>query len=145
MRVSEVESMTSVTTGLESPELAIPRHSASLLGRLTFVLRVHLWLLLFVIAYFAAAVALAAATGRELILPWGYLQRVLLILGILVPWGIAGYSGYLLWKFRPQRPTAFLASELSSRFFHMERCSGAVLTLALLYSSTRRRSAFSSA
>jgi hypothetical protein len=97
------------------------------------VLRVHRWLLVFVVSYFAAALVTAEVTGRELILPWGYLQRVLLILGILIPWGIAGYSGYLLWKFRPQRPTAFLAAELSSRFFNLERCSGAFLTLALLF------------
>jgi hypothetical protein len=97
------------------------------------VLRVHIWLLLFVVIYFLAAVVTSRETGRELIIPWGYLQRVLLVLGVLIPWGVAGYSGYLLWKFRPLHPIAFVFSELSRRFFSLERCCGAVLTLTLLF------------
>jgi hypothetical protein len=89
--------------------------------------------LLFVGSYFAAAIATADASGRALVMPWGYLQRVLLILGILIPWGISGYCGYLLWKFRPPRPLAFVYSELSSRFFTLERCCGALLALTLLF------------
>jgi hypothetical protein len=133
LRASEIELMNSVTTGLEAPELAVQEQRSSLLGRLAYVLRVHIWLLLFVVVYFAAAVVTSEITGGELILPWDYLRRVLFILGILIPWGIAGYSAYLLWKFRPRRPTAFLVAELSNRFFTMERIVGAVLTLALLF------------
>ena len=125
--------MTRASTGIDVQELAISEQRASLVGRAAYVLRVHLWLLLFVAAYFVAAVVTADETGRALILPWGYLQRVLLILGILIPWGIAGYSGYLLWKFRPRRPIAFVAAELSRRFFSLERCCGALLTLTLLF------------
>ena len=90
-------------------------------------------LLVFVAGYFVAAVVTADVTGRALILPWGYLQRVLVILGILIPWGIAGYSGYLVWKFRPRRPISFVASELSHRFFSIERCCGALLAFTLLF------------
>ncbi len=114
-------------------ELANSEQPASLLRRAAYVLRVHLWLLLFVVAYFAAAMLTANATGQTLLMPWGYLHRVLLVLAILIPWGIAGYSGYLLWKFRPQRPIAFVASELSRRFFSPERCFGALLALTLLF------------
>jgi hypothetical protein len=125
--------MTRASTGIDAQELAASAEPASLLQRLAYVLRVHLWLLLFVSAYFLAAVVTADVMGRALLLPWGYLQRVLIILGILIPWGIAGYSVYLLWKFRPRRPIAFLVSELSRRFFSLERCCGAVLALTLLF------------
>jgi hypothetical protein len=125
--------MTEASTSIEAPGLAAPRPRVSLSGRLAYVLRVHRWLIIFVAAYFLAAVATSDATGRELRMPWGYLQRVLFILGVLIPWGIAGYTGYLLWKFRPAHPTAFVFTELSRRFFSFERCCGAVLTLSLLF------------
>jgi hypothetical protein len=102
-------------------------------GRLAYVLRVHRWLLLFVGVYFLAAVATSDMTGRALLMPWAYLQRVLVILGILIPWGVAGYSAYLLWKFRPLHPIGFVFTELSRRIFSPERCCGAVLTLTLLF------------
>jgi hypothetical protein len=129
----EIGKMTRASAGIDVQELAIPDRPASLVGRAAYVLRVHRWLLLFVAVYFVAAVITADKTGRALILPWGYLQRVLLILGILIPWGIAGYTVYLLCKFRPRRPIAFVAAELSSRFFSLERCSGVLLTLTLLF------------
>lgn len=125
--------MTEASTSIDVQERAAPQRRASMIGRVAYVLRVHLWLLLFVAAYFMAAVVTSDETGRVLIMPWGYLQRVLLILGILIPWGIAGYSAYLLWKFRPRHPIAFVASELSRRFFSLERCCGALLTLTLLF------------
>jgi hypothetical protein len=103
------------------------------MGRVAYVLRVHLWLMLFVAAYFFAAIVAADKSGRTLLMPWGYLQRVLIILGVLIPWGVAGYSAYLLWRFRPLHPIAFVYSELSRRLFSLERCCGALLTLTLLF------------
>jgi hypothetical protein len=66
-------------------------------------------------------------------MPWGYLQRVLIILGIFIPWAVAGYSAYLLWKFRPAHPIRFVFGALSGRLFSLERCCGALLTLTLLF------------
>src|SRR5688572_15011353 len=99
--------MSEASTSIDVQDLAAGQRRGSILGRVAYVLRVHRWLLIFVIAYFLAAVATSAETGRELIMPWGYLNRVLFILGILIPWGIAGYSGYLLWRFRPRHPIGF--------------------------------------
>jgi hypothetical protein len=89
--------------------------------------------MLFVVAYFAAAVVTARTTGRALVLPTSYLQRVLLIITVLVTWGVAGYSIYLLARFRPKRPIQFVASELSGTLFTFERCCGAVVAFSLLF------------
>jgi hypothetical protein len=106
--------------------------STSLVRRAAYVLRVHVWLLSFVAAYFGAAIVAAEVTGRTLLFPWGYLQRLLFVLGILVPWCLACYTIYAVWKHRPARPLAFVARELSGRFFTLERVGGAVLAVSLL-------------
>jgi hypothetical protein len=66
-------------------------------------------------------------------MPWGYLERVLLILGLLLPWGIAGYAVYLVWKFRPPRPISFVGTGLWRDCFSPERLCSAILALTLLF------------
>jgi hypothetical protein len=125
--------MIEAPTSINAQEFAAQPPRGSVVGRFAYVLRVHVWLLMFVIPYFIAAVVTSDETGHALLMPWNYLQRVLIILGVLIPWGVAGYSVYLLWKFRPRQPTRFVFSELSRTVFTFDRCWGAVLTLSLLF------------
>lgn len=113
-------------------ELAISKATIPLLRRLAYVVRVHLWLLLFVATYFVAALVAAAMTSRPLVFPSGYLASLCAVLGVLVPWCIAGYAAYTVWRHRPDKPLAFVAGQLAQRVFTVERLSGSVLAFVLL-------------
>ena len=118
-------------------ELVLSKTSESLVQRAAYVLRVHVWLLVFVTGYMAAAIIAAEVTGRILWLPWSYLRFLGILIGALGAWGVACYTVYIVWRDRPQRPLRHVADSLATRVITLERCLGtAIATLALFFHAT---------
>ena len=90
------------------------------------VFNLHAGLILFVLAYYLAANATAAAMGKTLEIPWNF--NVILS---LVLFGLAAHVVGALWSNRPERPFHYLAG-YSREFLTLERLLGAAIVLALL-------------